>query len=168
MKKKRSYSTRLVKKNYSYNVEQIADLFGIDVATVRRWIKYEGLERIPKTRPFLIHSSALRLFLQKKKAKRKSPCQPHEVRCFKCKVSRSPLHGSGIVKIQPNGTIMFQALCGTCHGNVNKVLKGVEWLNNHPLAAYLQEATKQHNGKQLSHLKCQLQEGEQLCLNLTL
>jgi len=89
-KKKRTYSTRFIKDNYPYTVEQIADLFGIDVATVRRWINEEGLVRIPKTRPFLIHSSALRKFLTKKKAKRKQSCKAHEAYCCKCKAPRTP------------------------------------------------------------------------------
>ena len=166
-RKKRTYNVRLVKTNYSYTVEQIADLFRIDVATVRRWIKHEGLEKIPKTRPFLIHSSALRYFLTKKKKKRKNPCRPHEVFCFKCQVSSTPKKDTGKIKKQPNGSLLFQALCETCKGKINKAVKGADWSEKHPLAAYLYDATKQHNGKHLSRRECQLQGGEQLCLNLT-
>ncbi|MBK6896403.1 MAG: helix-turn-helix domain-containing protein [Alphaproteobacteria bacterium] len=167
MVKKRTYNVRLVKENYTYTVEQIADLFGIDVATVRRWIKDEGLERIPKTRPFLIHSSALKSFLTKKKAKRKKPTLPDEVYCCKCRVSRTPKKGSAKIKSQPNGALFFQAKCAGCKGKINKAIKLEDWSEKHPLAAYLHDAMKQHNGKHSSHRKCQLQEGEQLCLNLT-
>lgn len=167
MAKKRTYPVRLVKENYTYSVEQIADLFGIDVATVRRWIKEEGLERIPKTRPFLIHSSALRSFLTKKKAKRKRPPLPDEVFCCKCRVPRTPLKASAKIKKLPNGALFFQAECAACKGKINKAMKAKEWSEKHPLATYLHDAMTQHNGRQSSHRKCQLHEGEQLCLNLT-
>jgi hypothetical protein len=167
MAKKRTYNVRLVKENYTYTIEQIADLFGKDVATVRRWIKDEGLERIPKTRPFLVHSSALRSFLLKKKAKRKNPCQLHELCCFKCQAPRTPKKDTGKIKKQPNGSLLFQAKCAACKGKINKAIKGKDWSEKHPLAAYLHDVTEQHNGKHSSHRKCQLEGGEQLCLNLT-
>ncbi len=165
-KKKRTYSTRLVKDNYSYTVEQIADLFGIDVASVRRWINEEGLVRIRKTRPFLIHSSALRSFLEKRKSKRKKACKPHEVFCFKCKTQRTPKLDTGKAENLPNGSVRFQGQCGTCNTKVNKTIKGAEWTKKHPLFANLYDASKQHNRKHSTHRKCQLQGGDQLCLNL--
>ncbi len=45
-KKRYRYNTRLVKDDYSYSVEQIADTWNVDIATVRRWIRLEKLERI--------------------------------------------------------------------------------------------------------------------------
>lgn len=166
MKKKRTYNTRLVKDNYSYSVEQIADLFGIEVATVRRWIKEEGLVRIPKTRPILIHSSALKSFLENRKTKRKKTCKPHEVLCFKCKTQRIPKQNSGKAENLPNGSVRFRAKCGACNTKVNKTIKGADWVKNHPLFAYLQDASEQHKRKHSTPLKCQLQEDSQLCLNL--
>ncbi len=166
-KKKRTYSTRFIKDNYSYTVEQIADLFGIDVATVRRWIKEEGLMRIPKTRPFLIHSSALKKFLTKKKAKHKQFCKTHEAFCCKCKAPRTPKSGTGKAVKLPNGSIRFQGQCAICHTKVNKTIKGADWAKKHPLKAYLSDTTKQHNRKHSTPLKCQLQGDGQLCLNLT-
>lgn len=93
--KKYTYSLRLIRADYTYTVEQIADLFGVDIATVRRWISKEGLARIPKTRPHLIHSSALLTFLVKKKSARKQPCQPDQAYCFTCKAPRAPAIGTG-------------------------------------------------------------------------
>ena len=122
--------------------------------------------RIPKTRPFLIHSSALKLFLETKTNKRKSPCKNHEARCFKCKAPRTPKFGTGKAVHLPNGAIRFQGQCGTCNTKINKVIKGVEWAKKHPLKAYLSDVTKQHNRKHSTPLKCQLQGDSQLCLNL--
>ncbi len=167
-KKKHSYSPRLVKDNYSYTVEQIADLLKINVATVHRWIKDEGLARIPKMRPFLIHSSALKIFLKNKKSTRKKPCELNQVFCFKCKVPCIPKIGTGKIQKQANGAIKFQAQCSVCNTNINKAIKHANWSINHPLFVYMGDAIKQHNRKQRTHLKCQLQGGKQLCMNLTL
>lgn len=61
--KKRHTPFARIKENYSYTVQEIADLFEIIIATVRRWGRIEGLKRIPKVRPHLVHSSDLRCFL---------------------------------------------------------------------------------------------------------
>lgn len=166
-RKKRSYNLRLIKGDYTYSLDQIADLFGIDVATVRRWIKFEGLERIPKTRPFLVHSSALKAFMDKKRKARKQACGECDAWCCKCKRPCAPKSNTGTIHNQPNGTVRFQGQCATCGTRINRVLKGVEWSEKHPLAAYLHDAAKQHNGAQSSHRECQFQKGDQLCLNIT-
>ena len=47
MRKKRTYSPRALKSNYSYTLEQLADLYDLDIATPRRWVRDEGLVRVP-------------------------------------------------------------------------------------------------------------------------
>ena len=166
-KKKRTYPLRLIRENYTYSLDQIADMYGVDLATVRRWIRFEGLERLPKTRPYLVHSTALRRFLEKRQKSRKQKCGDQEAYCLKCRCPRTPLSGTGRADQQPNGCIRFHAACATCGRKINRVIKGAEWSENHPLAAYLHDATSQHNGAQSLHPECQFQQGEELCLNIT-
>ena len=156
-KRKRTFNTRLIRDDYSYFVEQVADLLGNDVGTVRRWMREEGLERIPNTRPHLIHSSRLKAFLDKQQAKRKKPCDKHEVFCFRCQLPRSPKMGSATVTLFPNSSIGFKTICNECGGIMNRTIRDAEWTQNHPLAVYLSDATGEHKDVQPTHRECSLQ-----------
>ncbi len=158
---------RLIKGGYSYYVEQVADLLGVDMATVRRWVREEGLERIPHARPHMIHSSALRAFLEKKQAKQKKRGAPHEVFCFRCQLPRAPEMESATIEVLPNTSIRFKAKCSVCGGKINKSIKGTDWGENHPLAKFLSDAPGEHNGVQHMHRKCSLHEEGSTCLNIT-
>lgn len=165
--KKRTYPLRLIRNNYSYTVEQIADLFGLDVHTVRRWIREDGLKRVPKTRPYLIHSSELKKFLQKKQKARKRPCKDNEAYCLKCRAPRTPKNNSAITVDLPNKSVRMKARCSICNSKINRTIKAADWSDSHPLYAYLKDAPKQHNGTHDSPPECNLEEGEQYCLNIT-
>lgn len=158
-RKRRTYNTRLIRADYSYTTQEIADLFGVDVATVRRWIRIEGLERIPGVRPHLVHSSALRNFLERKKAVRRQPCAPNEAFCFTCRAPRVPEPDTGSAQTRMNGSVQFKARCSTCGGAVSRVISGTKWGQTHPLAAYIAAATIQHKGEQRSLFECSLHEG---------
>ena len=166
-RRKRTYPLRRIKENYTYTLEQIADLFGIDLMTVRRWVRHDGLARIPKIRPYMVHNSALKAFLHKRQSARKQKCGPGEVYCLKCRCPRIPEKGTGRATIQPNNCMRFQARCGTCGSKMNRVIKAAEWSKNHPLANYIHDAPKQHKGAHPPHRECHIQKVEQLCLNIT-
>lgn len=157
-KRKRNYNTRLIKEDYSYYVEQVADLFGVDVATVRRWISKEGLKRLPKTRPHLIHSNALKAFHDKRQADRKKPCYPSEAFCCRCQVPRIPQRGTGTVTLLPNRSFRFKAKCSECGGIVVKNIGAAEWNGNHPLAVFLSGVVEEHNGACPAYRECTIQQ----------
>ena len=73
-----------VKIHRSYEVADIAELFGIHRNTVRQWRK-QGLPMTDTRRPQLITGHALRAFLQTKRSKHKRPCQPGELYCLRCR-----------------------------------------------------------------------------------
>ena len=152
----KKYNKRLIKDDYSYYVEQVADLFDIDVGTVRRWVREDGLERVPKSRPHIIHSGKLKAFVEKQQAKRKKPCANHEVFCFCCQLPRPPKMGSASVAPLPNKSISYKATCGECGGKINRNVKATDWTQNHPLAVYLSDATREHKGVQPTNLECSL------------
>jgi hypothetical protein len=145
-RKTRSYSPRVLKSDYSYTVEQITDLYGVSIATVRRWIRIDGLPRIQGVRPHLVHSSDLKAFLEQRKEARRQPCAPHEAYCLRCRSPRTPATLSGTVELLPNATTRFKALCSNCGGKMFRTIGRLDWSEKHPLAAYLQEAAGQHNG----------------------
>jgi len=139
-RKSRTYSPHVLKENYSYNLEQITDLYGVVIATVRRWIRVEGLKRVPGVRPYLVHSSELKAFLARRQKARRRPCAPHQLYCLRCRHARTPQMGTGTIERLPNTTIRFKAKCPACGGNILKVVSRANWAENHPLAAYLHEA----------------------------
>lgn len=145
-KRRRAYCTRVLKENYSYSLEQIADVYGISIATVRRWIRVDGLPRIPGVRPYLVHSSELKRFLDDQRKARSYPCAEHEVFCFRCREPRTPGPGTGTTQPLPNGTTRFGALCADCGSKMFRTIGRAKWSRNHPLAAYLRDASEQHNG----------------------
>lgn len=157
-KRKRSYNTRLIKEDYSYFVEEVADLFSVDVATVRRWMREDGLKRLPETRPHLIHSTDLKAFHEKRQAERERPCDPNQVYCFRCQLPRTPQIGSGTCTEQPNKSVRFKAKCSECGCILHRCVSAVEWNENHPLAEFLSGAAKEHNGGHPTHRECSLQQ----------
>ncbi len=158
-RKRRTYSPHTLKSNYSYALEQIADQYGVDIATVRRWIRLDGLKRVPGVRPYLVHSSELKAFLERRQKARRHPCAPHEVYCLRCRHPRTPQTGTGVVEFLPNTAIRFKAKCAACGGKILKVVSRADWAENHPLAAYLHEAPEQHNGVRTRPPECSLGRG---------
>jgi len=145
-RKSRTHSSRALRVNYSYSLEQIADLYDVDIATVRRWIRVDGLKRIPRVRPYLVHSSELKIFLEQRQKDRRRPGSLDEVYCLKCRIPRIPKMRSGVGELLPNRTTRFKAQCSVCECRIFKVIGRVKWTEMHPLAAYLQNAPAQHNG----------------------
>jgi hypothetical protein len=80
---------------------------------VRHW-QGEGLKPLDGRRPVLFHGSTVRAFLASRNARRKSPCGPGLLYCFRCRAPRPP--ALGMVDYLPisatGGNI--RALCATC------------------------------------------------------
>lgn len=80
-----NYNPRLIKGQRSYTVEEIANVYGVDHKTCRRWLK-EGLEPIRRnTKPLLIWGNDVRLFLVQKRNNKKVSLKGDEFFCMKCK-----------------------------------------------------------------------------------
>src|SRR5262245_34376578 len=59
---KRTYNTRLIKRDYAYFISELADLFRLHPNAIRRWIK-AGLRTVDDRRPVLVHGGDLIDFL---------------------------------------------------------------------------------------------------------
>ena len=160
------YNLRLIRQDYTYQTQQVAQMFGICDHTVLRWIKH-GLPIIPESRPYLIHSEDLRQFLGKRQTCRKQPCAPNQVYCLKCRKPQQVALGSLNTIPTKNDFIRLTGLCRCCGCTINKIVKPLEWGEKHPLYLCMKPSLKQHNGVQQPPPSCSIEKGGQLCLDLT-
>ena len=86
---RRTPNYRLVKKDRSYTVEQVARLFGIHRNTVRNWMR-RGLEPIDDKRPIVFDGRDLAAFLEARRNKRRCRLKPGEIYCPPYHAAREP------------------------------------------------------------------------------
>jgi hypothetical protein len=111
--RKRTYNTRLIKRDYTYFVGEIAELFDVHPQAVRRWIRGD-LPTIDERRPFLIHGGDLIAFLDARQAKRKQQCAANELYCLRCRRPRRPRFGRVTLAINSATRIDLSGTCETC------------------------------------------------------
>jgi len=118
-KHKRTYNIGIIKKTYSYKIEEIANLFGIHKGTVRQWCK-DGLKKVDKFRPFLIRGSDIVEFLREKQSRKKRKCLPDELYCFRCRLPRRPKDMKVIIEMRTKKVGLMKGLCSACNSKINK------------------------------------------------
>lgn len=167
MSKINRYSLKSIRRNYTYSVYEIAERLNVTPDTVFRWIRNEGLVRIPGTQKFHVHSSELIKFLEKKNSENKRPCKDGEIYCLKCRKPRHPTPESLKAQKQPNKTIKVLGKCSVCGTRMNKPISLKKWTRAHPLHPGLNAPATTPKGEQVSPRECQSRKGGQLCLSLT-
>ncbi|MBG1231810.1 helix-turn-helix domain-containing protein [Aestuariivirga litoralis] len=103
----------LVKINRSYEVHELALLFGTHRNTIRGWIT-KGLKTTDGSRPYLLHGTDVREFLQAQRKSAYSKCQPHELFCLKCKAPKEPLDKRVAYMPFTESSGNFQGICPDC------------------------------------------------------
>ena len=111
--KKRTYNTRLIRRDYTYFVQEIAELFDVHPQAVRRWVK-AGLPAIDVRRPLLIHGSDLIAFLDNRQTQRKQPCAADELYCLRCRAPRRPKFGRVAIEIRSQTRVNLSGACERC------------------------------------------------------
>lgn len=112
---------RLAKVNRTYTVEEVARLYGLHRVTVRRWLKTRELRAIDNRRPVLIHGTALRTFLSRRRGAGRRPTPPGHIYCFSCRQHRRP--ALGMADFHPpvgRGAGNLRALCEACETVMNR------------------------------------------------
>lgn len=97
---------RRVKIHRTYDVSEIATLFGIHRNTVRAWLR-AGLSTTDSDRPLLVLGRDLVSFLERRMRAARKPCGPGEMFCLKCRSPRAPVAHD----------VVYRALSGT-QGNL--------------------------------------------------
>lgn len=116
---KRHPNPRLAKIHRSYNVEEIAKLFGHHRNTVREWIK-RGLPTCDDRHPTIVLGRELAAFIQARRTKSKRPCQPGELYCLRCRAPKAPAGGKA--EYQPVTATLgnLVAKCPDCGATMNR------------------------------------------------
>lgn len=116
---KRTYDTRLVRRDYCYFVSEIADLFHLHPNAVRRWIRAR-LRTLDDRRPVLVHGGDLIHFLDARQAQRKQKCTADELYCCRCRRPRRPLFNHVEVHLRSETRLNLSGVCATCGARINR------------------------------------------------
>jgi len=119
-RKKRTYNWRLIKRDFSYEVGEIAELFDIHPNTVRQWLA-EGLPAIDDRRPTMVHGTELAEFIRKRQSNRKRKCRPDEMFCCRCREPKRPWERVVDVEIESDRRLRLTGLCSTCEAPLNRL-----------------------------------------------
>jgi hypothetical protein len=117
--RRRTYNTRLIKRDYGYFISEIADLFQLHPNAVRRWIK-AGLRTVDDRRPILVHGGDLIDFLNARQAERKQKCASDELYCCRCRLPRKSLFNRVEVRILNKAKLSLSGRCAACGARMNR------------------------------------------------
>lgn len=104
---------RLIKRNRTYSVVEIADRLKVHKNTVRNW-QANGLTPIDGGRPALFHGAAIQAYLLSKQCRQKRPCPPGTFYCFHCREPRAPALGMVDFRCFTADAGNLNALCEAC------------------------------------------------------
>lgn len=110
-----------IRKTYSYDVSEIAKLFGVSKQTVHNWIK-AGLPTIDGSYPCLVQGEGLYAWHATRKQKNKSPTPLGKFYCFHCRTAQFPADGTLKVTNRNRKFATAKAVCVACGTKVNRNL----------------------------------------------
>ncbi len=113
------YNLKLIRRDYSYSLQELAELFRLHPNAVGRWIR-EGLRTIDGLKPKLVHGSDLTDFLGRRQQGRKRSCGPGEMYCCRCRAPRRPAEGKVIVEQMNARQMMVRGTCELCGTRMNR------------------------------------------------
>jgi hypothetical protein len=120
-KRRQSVNPNRVKIHKPYLVAEIASLFDVSLATVRRWLR-AGLKAIDATRPLLIRGEELKRFVRWWRSRHKRRCEPGEMYCLKCRAPRRPLNGEAELVPQNEICGQLRGACSVCGRSMSRLV----------------------------------------------
>ncbi len=115
----RRVSARKVKVHSQYTYEQVADLLGVSVQTVRLW-RRSGLQVLDSEKPHLILGFALKDFLKKRANKHERRLARDQFLCMACNEPKRPYGGIADYWPYTDTRGRLEVLCETCQGPCGK------------------------------------------------
>lgn len=110
-----------IRRTYSYDVSEIAKLFGVSKQTVHNWIK-AGLPTIDGSYPCLVNGEGLYAWHATKQQDRKSPTPLGKFYCLRCRTAQFPADGSLQITNRNRNFASAKAVCAVCSTKVNRNL----------------------------------------------
>lgn len=104
----------MVGKHRLYTYAELSHALGVHKRTIRQWVKSNGLPVIDDQRPHLLEGMAVKDFLDERNAKRKRPCPPGHIYCFKCNAPRRPAFNALDFRPSDIGSGSISGLCEIC------------------------------------------------------
>jgi hypothetical protein len=114
-----SLNPRKAKIHRSYNVAEVAALFGITRSAVRAWCG-SGLPATRVQGGILIYGDDLRVFLETRRADRRAVCPPGSIYCMRCRRPRRPLPETIAVTSIEGRSGNVSAPCPHCNSTMNR------------------------------------------------
>jgi hypothetical protein len=108
----RRHDIRRVKLHLCYSAQELAELFRINIHTVRRWTR-DGLQPIDRSYPYLYAGAVVAEFVRRRN-KPRQPTGPGQIYCVACKSAITP--AGGVVDLVPRSftTADFVGTCPRC------------------------------------------------------
>ena len=109
----RRVNPNIIKLRQTYDVTELARRCGVHKNTIFNW-RRDGLSPIDSMKPILFHGAAVREFLKERHDKRKHPCGPGHLYCFRCREPRRPAFGLADFMSVNATSGNVRAFCETC------------------------------------------------------
>jgi hypothetical protein len=112
---KRLYHHRRVRYWYSYNVEEICEVFSdskLHPQTIRKWIK-NGLSTVDTKKPALVYGNELISYLKKNNNTNKCKTEFDEMYCMRCQDAQ-PVFRQNVSIEQKRQFLKVQGACRQC------------------------------------------------------
>lgn len=154
----RRINPNLIKLHRTYTVSELAARLEVHKHTIRNWQR-DGLAPIDQRRPVLFHGAIVRAFLKLRNQRRKSPCPPGTLYCFRCRGPRAPaLKMVDFVEIRP-GAGDLNALCETCETVMHRRVRKADLASVMPgLSIEVTKAPQRLSGCPDPSLNCALSD----------
>ncbi|MBK0398492.1 MerR family transcriptional regulator [Limibaculum sp. M0105] len=126
---RRRIDARRVKTHRAYRIDQLAEIVGVTVQTVRNW-RRQGLPCITDKRPFLIRGRDFKEFHASRLKASKQALGAFEIFCLCCKRPRAPM--PGLVDHEPmeGGRSRIIMICPHCERTAQRIVSDrnlTEW-----------------------------------------
>lgn len=109
----RRISSRHIRGLLTYSVAEAARVTGVHRNTIHNWLR-SGLEAIDRRQPTLIKGQTLKAFIDRRRERRRRPCGPGRIFCFKCREPKNPAFGEVEYEVDSEKLGRLVGLCPDC------------------------------------------------------